>query len=116
MDSGIPVWKELTRLFTVVCQFDESGRIVQARDLFANRCQLSTDNPGNFFKLFRFKRPSGFTGDFESAGNLILAYSESVGFAVRGQFLDYRAYGLDGLYFVGVPWLWWMESNVSSHG
>lgn len=119
MDSRIPVWKELTRLFTVVCQFDESGRIVQASDLFANRCQLSTDNLGNFFELFRFKRPSGFTGDFESAceyaGNLILAYSESVGFAVRGQFLDYRAYGLDGLYFVGVPWLWWMESNVSSH-
>ncbi len=109
-------WNELTRLFTVVCQIDQSGRVIAASRLLKDQCKIARDEPVNFFELFRFKRPTGFDGHYESAlryqGSLFLGFSQPLGFAIRGQFIDFNNRGLEGLCFVGVPWLWWIESNA----
>ena len=109
-------WSELTRLFTVVCQVNEAGNILAATPLVQNYCKLEPDQPVNFFELFRFKRPTGFDGSFQSAlryqGTLFLGFNTALGFAIRGQFVDFSHRGLEGLCFIGVPWLWWIESNA----
>lgn len=113
-------WGELNRLFTVTCQLSSDGTILRASDLMISRCRLRADDKVNFFELFRFKRPTGFKHTAQSArenfGKLFLATNDELNFAIRGQVIDFSAQGLEGLCFVGVPWLWWMQSRDSGHG
>lgn len=112
-ESGL--WRQLNRLFTVVVQISESGEVLQASPLLKERCHLGANSGANFFNLFKFKRPTSFDGTAAGVrayhGSLFLGFSTELGFAIRGQFLDFTESGLDGLCFVGVPWLWWIESN-----
>lgn len=110
-------WVQLQELFTVVGQIDNSGRLVRASPLLARQCDWRAGDDFKFFDSFQFKRPTSFDGGFESAkgvvGELFLGFSEELGFAVRGQVKDYSQMGLDGLCFVGMPWLWWIEGNAA---
>ena len=109
-------WLELQKLFTVVAHIDRSGALVKASSLLTEKCGWSETEGVKFFEAFTFKRPTPFDGSYASAqravGQLFLGFSEKLGFAVRGQVVDYSEMGLDGLCFVGVPWLWWMEGNA----
>ena len=110
-------WVQLLELFTVVGQIDSSGRLVRASPLLAGQCNWCAGDDFKFFDSFKFKRPTSFNGGFESAksvvGELFLGFSDELGFAVRGQVQDYSQMGLDGLCFVGMPWLWWIEGNAA---
>ena len=110
-------WVQLQKLFTVVGQIDNSGRLVRASPLLARHCDWRAGDNFIFFESFQFKRPTSFDGGFESAkrvvGELFLGFSDELGFAVRGQVQDYSQMGLEGLCFVGVPWLWWIEGNAT---
>ncbi|MDG1013324.1 MAG: ATP-binding protein [Luminiphilus sp.] len=111
-------WDELQGLFTVVGQIDSEGVLVRASPLLAEKCPIDGAGPIKFFEHFKFKRPTPFDGSLVSArgaiGELFLGFSEDLGFAIRGQVMDYTEMGLDGLCFVGVPWLWWIEGNTAS--
>lgn len=116
MSQSDTFWSELQKLFTVVGQIDSSGRLVRASPLLAAQCRWQAQDDFYFFESFSFKRPTSFDGRYESAreavGQLFLGFNNELGFAVRGQVVDYSGIGLDGLCFVGVPWLWWMEGNA----
>ena len=118
MASSAGFWSELNRLFSVVCQLDSRGHALRSSSLLKQHTGLRDDTQQSFFDLFEFKRPSGFDGSFEHAlkhqGQLFLGYSTQHGFAIRGQLLDFTEQGLEGLCFVGVPWLWWMQSHSPS--
>ena len=109
-------WDELGNLFTLVGQIDDEGVLVRASPLLAQKCELERSEDVKFFELFKFKRPTLFSGSVASAreavGELFLGFSDELGFAVRGQVLDYTEMGIEGLCFVGVPWLWWIEGNA----
>jgi len=109
-------WDELQNLFTLVGQIDREGVLVRASPLLAQKCQLDSAGTIQFFEHFKFKRPTAFNGSLSSAreskGELFLGFSDVLGFAIRGQVIDYTEMGLDGLCFVGVPWLWWIEGNT----
>lgn len=111
------LWDEIQRLFTLVGQIDRDGALVRASPLLAQKCQLSNTAPIQFFDYFKFKRPTAFDGSLaaakEAVGELFLGFNEGSGFAIRGQVLDYSEMGLEGLCFVGVPWLWWIEENTA---
>ena len=113
--DNVQFWNDLNRLFTAVFQIDEQGRIVRSSALVRRFQATDGALESNFFELFDFKRPTAFDGTFAGAknnkGKLFLAFSESIGLAVRGQMMDFSHHGLAGLCFVGVPWLWWMQSN-----
>lgn len=112
------VWAELNQLFTVVCQLDERGHIVRASTLLAARCQLDTAQSQRFVDLFQFKRPTALDGSYESIkaaiGQLFLGVNEQYEFAIRGQVIDLGNHGVDGLCFVGVPWLWWIQNHATN--
>ena len=114
-----PVWRTLASLFPVVAEIDSSGGIVLASPLLSERCALEADHAVNFFEFFTFKRPVGFKGGFAAAKNstnrLFLAFNTERRFAVRGQFIDHLERGESHLYFVGMPWLGWLESNLDEH-
>ena len=86
-------WGQLQKLFTVVGQIDNSGRLVRASPLLARYCDWRAGDDFKFFESFQFKRPTSFDGGFESAkrvvGELFLGFSDELGFAVRGQVQDY---------------------------
>ena len=109
-------WDELQNLFTLVGQIDDDGELVRASPLLAEKCQIDLSEHIKFFELFKFKRPTPFNGSMASAreaiGELFLGFSDELGFAIRGQVLDYTEMGIEGLCFVGVPWLWWIEGNA----
>lgn len=109
-------WDELQNLFTLVGQIDDDGELVRASPLLAEKCQIDLSEHIRFFELFKFKRPTPFSGSMASAreaiGELFLGFSDELGFAIRGQVLDYTEMGIEGLCFVGVPWLWWIEGNA----
>jgi len=109
-------WGELQKLFTLVGQIDSDGVLVRASPLLADKCRLDSTSTVKFFEHFKFKRPTLFDGSMVSAkeavGELFLGFSEDLGFAIRGQIIDYAEMGLEGLCFVGVPWLWWIEENT----
>ena len=109
------LWTELTQLFSVVCQIDKSGGIVRASHLLTKRCNLGVDSPQIFFETFKFKRPTGIDGSYQSlqgaVGQLFLGASETHQFAIRGQMISLEKHGIEGMCFVGVPWLWWIQSN-----
>lgn len=109
-------WDELQNLFTLVGQIDHDGGLVRASPLLAQKCHLDLTERIKFFELFKFKRPTPFSGSMASAreaiGELFLGFSDELGFAIRGQVLDYSNMGIEGLCFVGVPWLWWIEGNA----
>jgi signal transduction histidine kinase/CheY-like chemotaxis protein/HPt (histidine-containing phosphotransfer) domain-containing protein len=111
------LWDEVQRLFTLVAQIDSEGTLVRASPLLNRKCRLNDTGPIKFFDYFKFKRPTLFDGSLASAreaiGELFLGFSEESGFAIRGQVLDYSDMGLEGLCFVGVPWLWWIEENTA---
>lgn len=111
------LWSELNQLFTVVCQLDERGNIVRASTLLTSRCQLDSSPSQRFSDLFQFKRPTGLDGSYESLkaaiGQLFLGVNEKYEFAVRGQIIDLENHGVDGLCFVGVPWLWWIQGHTA---
>ena len=117
MDVYDSLWAELNQLFSVVCQLNPDGRIVRASRLLRERCDLDVSNSQNFFETFKFKRPVLIDGSYQSAqaavGQLFLGFSESHQFAIRGQMIELSKYGVEGLCFVGVPWLWWMQSNAT---
>lgn len=108
-------WEDLNKLFSLVCQVDEQGRTVRVSPLMRRYCGMDEGASGHFFELFQFKRPSNFEGCYAAAtqnqGKLFLGVNEELGFAIRGQMLDFSKQGLKGICFVGVPWLWWMQSN-----
>jgi len=110
-------WDELQNLFTLVGQIDHDGGLVRASPLLAQKCHLDLTERIKFFELFKFKRPTPFSGSMASAreaiGELFLGFSDELGFAIRGQVLDYSNMGIEGLCFVGVPWLWWIEGNAA---
>ena len=114
-DTGFRVWDDINRLFTVTFHIDESGRILQCSPLVKRFFTAEDALNGSFFELFSFNRPSAFNGTYDAAkasgGKLFLGFNEAIGFAVRGQILDLSQHGLEGLCFVGVPWLWWIEAN-----
>lgn len=116
MANQAQFWEALNKLFSVVCQIDAQGFIVQASDLLTQRIPLAGSNRQKFFELFEFKRPTAFDGSYQNArdqqGHLFLGYNMPNGFAIRGQVLDFSDQGLLGLCFVGVPWLWWIQSNA----
>lgn len=116
--GGQQFWDELNRLFTVVCQIDDRGRMVRGSPLIERFCAANDSPRANFFDTFQFKRPSNFEGTFlaakRSQGQLFLGFNEQLGFAIRGQMMDFSKHGLKGLCFVGVPWLWWIQSNNDS--
>ena len=109
-------WDELQNLFTLVGQIDDDGQLVRASPLLAEKCRIERSEHIKFFELFQFKRPTPFSGSMASAreavGELFLGFSDELGFAIRGQVLDYTEMGIEGLCFVGVPWLWWIEGNA----
>ena len=109
-------WDELQNLFTLVGQIDDDGHLVRASPLLAEKCRIDLSQHIKFFELFKFKRPTPFNGSMASAreavGELFLGFSDELGFAIRGQVLDYTEMGIEGLCFVGVPWLWWIEGNA----
>jgi signal transduction histidine kinase/DNA-binding response OmpR family regulator/HPt (histidine-containing phosphotransfer) domain-containing protein len=109
-------WSELERLFTLVGQIDNTGRLVRASPLLARYVEVGQHDGCQFFETFKFKRPTPFDGTYgaaeKAAGQLFLGFSEELGFAIRGQVVDYSALGISGLCFVGVPWLWWIEGNA----
>ena len=109
-------WDELQNLFTLVGQIDDDGQLVRASPLLAEKCRIDLSQHIKFFELFKFKRPTPFNGSMASAreavGELFLGFSDELGFAIRGQVLDYTEMGIEGLCFVGVPWLWWIEGNA----
>ena len=109
-------WDELQNLFTLVGQIDDDGQLVRASPLLAEKCRIERSEHIKFFELFKFKRPTPFNGSMASAreavGELFLGFSDELGFAIRGQVLDYTEMGIEGLCFVGVPWLWWIEGNA----
>ena len=116
MNSPDHFWLELQKLFTVVAHVNHSGVLVRSSPLLTDQCGWHENEAVNFFETFTFKRPTPFDGSYAAAqsavGQLFLGFSDELGFAVRGQVVDYSAMGLDGLCFVGVPWLWWMEGNA----
>ena len=118
MANAARFWSELNRLFSVVCHLNAAGHVLRSSGLLKQYVGLRDDTQQSFFDLFEFKRPSGFDGTFAHAlrhqGQLFLGYSVEHGFAIRGQLLDFTEQGLDGLCFVGVPWLWWIQSNSPS--
>lgn len=118
MANAARFWNELNRLFSVVCHLNADGHALRSSSLLKQYVGLRGDTQQSFFDVFEFKRPSGFDGTFEQAarqqGQLFLGYSVEHGFAIRGQLLDFTEQGLDGLCFVGVPWLWWIQSNSPS--
>ncbi len=109
-------WSELERLFTLVGQVDDTGRLVRGSPLLARYVEVGQQAGCQFFEAFKFKRPTSFDGTYaaaeKAAGQLFLGFSEELGFAIRGQVVDYSALGISGLCFVGVPWLWWIEGNA----
>ena len=109
-------WDKVQGLFTLVGQIDSDGALVRASPLLTQKCQPSDTPPIQFFEYFKFKRPTAFDGSVAAAkvavGELFLGFNEESGFAIRGQILDYSDMGLEGLCFVGVPWLWWVEENT----
>lgn len=115
MANAARFWSELNRLFSVVCHLNAGGHVLRSSSLLKQYVGLRDGAGQRFFDLFEFKRPSGFDGTFAHAsrrqGQLFLGYSVEHGFAIRGQLLDFTEQGLDGLCFVGVPWLWWIQSN-----
>lgn len=119
-DTGFRVWDDINRLFTVTFHIDESGRILQCSPLVKRFFTAEDALNGSFFELFSFNRPSAFNGTYDAAkasgGKLFLGFNEAIGFAVRGQILDLSQHGLEGLCFVGVPWLWWIEANNPKAG
>ena len=108
-------WEDLNKLFSLVCQIDEQGKTVRVSPLMHRYCGFDERASSPFFELFEFKRPSNFEGSYAAAkqnqGKLFLGVNEALGFAIRGQMLDFSKQGLKGICFVGVPWLWWMQSN-----
>jgi len=108
-------WHDLNHLFTLVCQINERGEIIRSSPLMQRYCGIDDLGASNFFELFEFKRPSKFEGSFAGAvrnqGKLFLGVNEKLGFAIRGQMADFSKQGLKGICFIGVPWLWWMQSN-----
>jgi len=116
VDTSQVFWSELERLFTLVGQVDDNGRLVRASPLLARYVEADRDTGCQFFEAFKFKRPTPFDGSILAAqkavGRLFLGFSDELGFAVRGQVVDYSRLGIDGLCFVGVPWLWWIEGNA----
>ncbi len=118
MANAAGFWSELNRLFSVVCQLDTHGHALRSSSLLKQHTGLRDEIQQDFFDLFEFKRPSGFDGSFEQAkkhqGQLFLGYNLEHGFAIRGQLLDFSDQGLAGLCFVGVPWLWWIQSHSPS--
>ena len=119
-DTGFRVWDDINRLFTVTFHIDESGRILQCSPLVKRFFTAEDALNGSFFELFSFNRPSAFNGTYDAAkasgGKLFLGFNEAIGFAVRGQILDLSQHGLEGLCFIGVPWLWWIEANNPKAG
>ena len=119
-DTGFRVWDDINRLFTVTFHIDDSGRILQCSPLVKRFFTAEDALNGSFFELFSFNRPSAFNGTYDAAkasgGKLFLGFNEAIGFAVRGQILDLSQHGLEGLCFVGVPWLWWIEANNPKAG
>ena len=124
MDSASAFWEEINRLYSVVVQVAEDGQIIRASELFARRCLAASEDAStpapSFFDMFQFKRPTTFGGTFEEAkaagSALFLGFSEQQEFAIRGQLMDYSRHGLEGLCFVGVPWLWWMQNQLDDTG
>ena len=89
--------------------------MVRASPLMRRYCGFDERASNPFFEFFQFKRPSDFDGSYAAAkqnqGKLFLGVNEELGFAIRGQMLDFSKQGLKGICFVGVPWLWWIQSN-----
>jgi signal transduction histidine kinase len=119
-DVGSAVWDDINQLFTATFHIDENGRILQCSPLIKRFFSAEGALDGSFFDLFSFNRPSAFKGTYgaakASAGKLFLGFNEAQGFAIRGQILDLSQHGLEGLCFVGVPWLWWIEANNPKAG